>query len=59
MTKKEKVDKPYFVAIKIEFVMNLEATDKKHAVELVKDIFEQEHNLELTDKEIVEVRLDD
>jgi hypothetical protein len=53
------MDKTYFVKVLIEYGIKLSATSKSDAIEMVKDIFAQDHNLELTDKEIIEVSLGD
>lgn len=50
-----KKDKKYFVDVRVQFSVSISASNKKEAIELVKDIFEQDHNLDLGDNEIVEV----
>lgn len=48
-------EKQYTIRVKVEWDMSLPATDKEHAKALVRDIFEQEHNLDISDNEIVEI----
>jgi hypothetical protein len=52
------MNKEYFVRVVIEYAMNVTANSESEAVEQVKSIFEQDHNIELSDKEIVEVKLE-
>jgi hypothetical protein len=48
-------EKQYTIRVKVEWDMSIPATDKEHAKQLVLDIFEQEHNIDLSDEEIVEI----
>ena len=48
-------EKQYTIRVKVEWNMSLPATDKEHAKQMVLDIFEQEHNLDISDEEIVEI----
>jgi hypothetical protein len=48
-------EKDFVVEIEIKWSNGLQAIDKEHAIEIVKDIFKQEHNLDLDDNEIVSV----
>jgi hypothetical protein len=44
--------KNYYFHINIEISTNMEASSKKEAIKYLKDLFEREHNLTLTDEEI-------
>jgi hypothetical protein len=48
-------EKNYTIRVKVEWDMSILATDKEHAKQMVLDIFEQEHNIDLSDKEIIEI----
>jgi hypothetical protein len=48
-------EKDFVVEIEIKWSNGLQARDKEHAIEIVKDIFKQEHNLDLDDNEIISV----
>ena len=47
--------KEYFVVVKIETHISLSAESEEHARSVIKDIYEQDHNISLDDSEIVEV----
>ena len=47
--------KEYFVVVKIETHIALSAESEEHARSVIKDIYEQDHNISLDDSEIVEV----
>ena len=51
------MDKNYTIKVKIEYEMTVSDMSKRRAIQQVKDIFAQEHNLELKDNEIIEVKL--
>jgi hypothetical protein len=44
--------KNYYFNIDIKISTNMEASSKEEAVRFLKDLFERDHNLELTDDEI-------
>ena len=48
-------EKDFVVEVEIKWSNGLQARDKQHAIEIVKDIFKQEHNLDLSDDEIISV----
>ena len=51
--KKEKGE--YFADIKVRWGTSFEAENKKHFVELLKEQFKQDYNIELCDNEIKDI----
>ena len=47
--------KEYFVVVKIETHIALSAESEEHARSVIKDIYEQDHNISLDDNEIIEI----
>jgi hypothetical protein len=50
--------KTYNAVVKITWSNHFQARNKKEAVEVLKETYRQEFNIELTDKEIVEIEVD-
>tara|TARA_R100001594_G_scaffold115623_1_gene150502 strand:+ start:634 stop:804 length:171 start_codon:yes stop_codon:yes gene_type:complete len=48
-------EKEWFCEIKLSFAINNYGETKKEFIQNVKDNFYEEHNIELTDKEIVNI----
>ena len=48
-------EKDFVVEVEIKWSNGLQARDKEHAIEIIKDIFKQDHNLDLNDVEILSV----
>lgn len=45
----------YHVTMTVTWVQSLEADDKEDAIEICKDIMQEEHSITIDDSEIVEV----
>jgi hypothetical protein len=48
-------EKEYYVVVKIETHISLSAENEEHAKDIIKDIYEQDHNISLDDSEIIEI----
>jgi hypothetical protein len=48
-------EKEYYVVVKIETHISVSAENEEHAKAIIKDIYEQDHNISLDDSEIIEI----
>ncbi len=49
------MEKDYSIEVDLKFTQLASAPNKKKAIEIVKDSFREDYNIELTDKEITKV----
>lgn len=52
-------EKTYIISIEIKFENVVTATNKKNAIAILKDVFREEHNIELAQSEIKSVIIDE
>jgi hypothetical protein len=50
------MEKTYDAVVRIEFVFGFEAENREKAVEFIKELFKEQHDIELEDHEIIELQ---